>query len=93
MCPEETINKVPSYSLVEKKIRQIDRNIMVFRVFFIPVESIYRFLLIRKDKMCTVELHRSLLESLKDGNTAPEEELAETLLISIDNDGFWTDIQ
>lgn len=93
MCPEETINKVPSYSIVERKILQIDRNIMVFRVFFIPVESIYRFLLIRKDRMCTVAVPKSLLEALKDGDTALEEELAEMLLISIDNDDFWTEIR
>ncbi|MBI4825530.1 MAG: hypothetical protein HY807_03810 [Nitrospirae bacterium] len=93
MCPEETINKVPSYSIVEKKILQIDRNIMVFRVFFIPVESIYRFLLIRKDRMCTVAVPKALLEALKDGDTALEEELAEMLLISIDNDDFWTEIR
>lgn len=93
MCPEEIINKVPSYSLVERKIRQIDRNIMVFRVFFVPVESLYRFLLIRKDKMCTVAIDKALLEALKDGDKASEEELAETLLLSIDNDDFWTDIR
>ncbi|MDO8282644.1 MAG: hypothetical protein Q7U10_08525 [Thermodesulfovibrionia bacterium] len=93
MCPEETIHKIPAYNIVEKKIRQIDRNIMVFRVFFIPVESIYRFLLIRKDRMCTVAVPKSLLEELKDGGTALEEELAETLLISIDNDDFWTEIR
>ena len=93
MCPEETIHKVPAYNIVEKKIRQIDRDIMVFRAFFIPVESIYRFILIKKDRMCTVAIDKALLDALKEGDTASEEELAETLLISIDNDDFWTEIR
>lgn len=93
MSPEQIKTKVPSYKIVEEKIKQIDRTIMVFRIFFIPVESIYRFQLMKKDRMCTVEIHKTLLDTLKNGDTTAKEELAEILLISIDNDEFWTDIQ
>lgn len=93
MSPEQIKTKVPSYKIVEEKIKQIDRTIMIFRIFFIPVESIYRFQLMKRDRMCTVELHKTLLDTLKNGDTTAEEELAEILLISIDNDEFWTDIQ
>ncbi len=89
--PEITAIDVPSFSLVEWKIKQIDSTIMVFRIFFVPVELIYRFQLMKKDRMCTVDIDRSLLDELKSGVRTAEEELAEILLISIENENFWTE--
>jgi len=90
--PEVTGVDVPSFSFVERKINQIDRTIMIFRIFFVPVESIYRFQLMKKDMMCTVDIDRSLLDELQRGVRTAEEELAEILLISIENEDFWSEI-
>ncbi|MBI4844514.1 MAG: hypothetical protein HY809_09360 [Nitrospirae bacterium] len=93
MSPELYKYQVPYYHVIEKRVKEIDEAIMVFRAFFIPVESVYRFQLIKKDKMCNVELHKPLIDSLKNGDARSEEELAELLLLSIENESFWTDIQ
>lgn len=90
--PEITAIDVPSFSLVERKIKQIDETIMILRIFLVPVELIYRFQLMKKNMMSTVDIDRSLLYELKSGVREAEEELAETLLISIENEDFWTEV-
>lgn len=67
--------EVPSYEIVEEKIKEIDGSIIVFRIFYIFMQIVYKFQLIKNDKLCTIEIPRKLLEGLKGRNRILEDEL------------------
>ena len=90
--PEVTKINVPSFRMVERKLKQIDAAVLVLRVFFVPVQLIYRFQLLKKGMMCTVEIPKLLLDEISSGAHSAEEELAEMLLLSIDNEDSWREV-
>jgi hypothetical protein len=91
--PVVTGDKVPSYNVIEQKIKEIDNTIIVYRIYYLFNSFIYRFQLIKKDKMCIIEIPRILLENIgKDGSSA-EEELNRLVLDKIEDAECWSDIQ
>ena len=91
--PLVTEDKVPSYDMVEQKIREIDSTIIVYRIYYLFTSFLYRFQLIKKDKMCILEIPRVLLENVgKDGSEA-ENELFALLSQNIENSECWKEFQ
>jgi len=91
--PLVTEDKVPSYGVVEQKIKEIDSTIIVYRIFYLFTSFIYRFQLIRKDKMCVLEIPRVLLEKIgKDGSEA-DNELFTVLSQNIEDSECWKAFQ
>jgi hypothetical protein len=89
MDRQVTKNQVPSYEIVEEKIREIDGSIIVLRIFYIFMQIAYKFQLIKNDKLCTVQIPRKLLEGLKGRNTMLEEKMAEILDSSLQQSDCW----
>ncbi len=86
-------NDVPSYMAVEEKIKEIDNTIIIFRIFYLFNSFIFRFQLIKKNKMCILEIPRSLLENLNKDGTRAERELLKILNMKIDDIDCWNDIR
>ncbi len=91
--PLVTANDVPSYHIVEEKIKEIDNLIIIFRIYYFFNTFTYRFQLIKKDKMCILEIPRSLLENISKDGTTSEQELSKILNLNIENSDCWTDIK
>lgn len=87
--PLVTGNKVPAYEIVEEKIKEIDNTIIIFRTFYIFDSLSYRFQLIKKNKMCMVEIPRRLLEAVKNDSTESEQELTNILKLYIQKSQCW----
>ena len=92
MDRQVTKHEVPSYDIVEEKIREIDGSIIVLRIFYIFMEIVYKFQLIKNDKLCTVEIPRKLLEGLKSRNPILEEKLTEILDSSLQESDCWVKV-
>ncbi len=92
MDRQVTKHEVPSYEIVEEKIREIDASIIVLRIFYIFMEIVYKFQLIKNDKLCTVEIPRKLLEGLKSRNPILEEKLTEILDASLQESDCWVKV-
>ncbi|RJR19430.1 MAG: hypothetical protein C4581_05000 [Nitrospiraceae bacterium] len=92
MDRQVTKHEVPSYDIVEEKIREIDGSIIVLRIFYIFMEIVYKFQLIKNDKLCTVEIPRKLLEGLKSRNPVLEEKLAEILDEALQESDCWVKV-
>ncbi len=87
MDRQVTKEQVPSYEIVEEKIKEIDGSIIVFRIFYIFMQIAYKFQLIKNDKLCTIQIPRQLLEGLKARNLNQDDELnkiLETYLVQTD---------
>lgn len=84
---------VPSYDTVEQKIKEIDSTIIVYRIFYFFNTFTFRFQLIKKDKMCVLEIPRNLLESLNKNGASAERELNDLLNLHIDNSECWADFK
>jgi len=80
---------VPSFNIIEEKIKAIDNTIIIYRVYYFFNSRIFRFQLIKKDKMCMIELTRTLLESLMKDGTSAEQQLMRILDINIENAECW----
>ncbi len=91
--PVVSEDKVPSYEMVEQKIKEIDNTIIVYRIYYLLNTFTYRFQLIKKDKMCTLEIPRTLLEDLGKDGTTSERELTQLLNLNIENTECWTTIR
>lgn len=91
--PLVTENEVPSYDIVADKIREIDSTIMIYRIYYLFNSFLYRFQLIKKDKMCVVEIPRSLLENLSKDGTSSEKELVKILDLKIENADCWAEFK
>lgn len=92
MDRQVTKHEVPSYDIVEEKIREIDGSIIVLRIFYIFMEIVYKFQLIKNDKLCTVEIPRKLLEELKSRNPVFEQKLAEILDEALQESDCWVKV-
>ena len=84
--------EVPSYDIVEEKIKEIDGSIIVFRIFYIFMQIAYKFQLIKNDRLCTIEIPRKMLEGLKARNDMLDEELTELLDSSIQHAECWNKV-
>ena len=85
-------SEVPAYEIVEEKIKEIDGSIIVFRIFYLFMQIVYKFQLIKNDKLCTVEIPRKLLEGLKGSNTVLEDELNRILDSSLIHSDCWNKV-
>jgi hypothetical protein len=91
--PVITEKDVPSFDLVERIIKEIDNIIIVYRVYYLFNSFIFRFQLIKKDKMCILEIPRALLENQnKNGGTA-EQELTTLVYYHVENADCWSEFQ
>ena len=84
--------EVPSYDIVEEKIREIDGSIIVFRIFYIFMQIAYKFQLIKNDRLCTIEIPRKMLEGLKARNVILEDELTRLLDSTIQHADCWNKV-
>jgi hypothetical protein len=91
--PIVTEDKVPSYDIIEQKIKEIDNTIIVYRIFYLLNTFMYRFQLIKKDKMCMLEIPRTLLEELGKDGTASERELMRILNLKIESSECWLEFR
>ena len=87
--PVITAKDVPSYQTVEEKIKEIDNTIIVYRIFYLFDSFIYRFQLIKKNKMCILEIPRNLLENLNKDGTRARQELYRILNLKIEDADCW----
>jgi hypothetical protein len=85
-------HEVPSYDIVEEKIKEIDGSIIVFRIFYIFMQIAYKFQLIKNDRLCTIEIPRTMLEGLKARNAMLEEELTQLLDSTIQHADCWNKV-
>jgi hypothetical protein len=85
-------HEVPSYDIVEEKIKEIDGSIIVFRIFYIFMQIAYKFQLIKNDRLCTIEIPRTMLEGLKARNVMLEEELTQLLDSTIQHADCWNKV-
>jgi hypothetical protein len=84
--------EVPSYELVEEKIKEIDGSIIILRIFYLFMHFAYKFQLIKNDKLCAVEIPRKLLEGLRDRNISLEEELDRIIYSSLEQSECWSKV-
>jgi len=84
---------VPSFNIIEEKIKAIDNTIIIYRVFYFFNSRIFRFQLIKKDKMCMIEFPRTLLENLGKDGTSAEQQLMRILDLNIENDECWNSFE
>ncbi len=82
---------VPSFDVVDQKIKEIDNTIIVYRIYYFFNTFVYRFQLIKKDKMCMIEIHRNMLENMHANGSSAEQKLAAIINNNIDNDECWAD--
>lgn len=92
MDRQVTKYEVPSYEIVEEKIKEIDGSIIVLRIFYIFMQIAYKFQLIKNDKLCTVEIPRKMLEGLRSRNPILEEKLMELLDESLQHTDCWVQV-
>ena len=85
--------KVPSYNVVEEMLAEIDHTIIIYRVYYLLGVSIYRFQLIKKDKMCIMEIPRVLLESLGTDGTRAAQQLSKIINTKIEDEESWFDLR
>lgn len=83
---------VPSFDIVEEKIKEIDGSIIVLRIFYIFMHIAYKFQLIKNDKLCSIEIPRKLLEGVRGRNSVLEEELTRILDTNIQHADCWNKI-
>ncbi|HDH34384.1 MAG TPA: hypothetical protein ENG88_02890 [Nitrospirae bacterium] len=88
--PLVTEDRVPSYEKVKEKIGQIDNTIIIIRTFYNFDNLTYRFQLIKKEKMCVMEIPKGLLDDLKNDGSSAEHELTDILKLYIENSDCWT---
>lgn len=84
---------VPSYDVVEQKIKELDNTIIVYRIYYFFNIFVFRFQLIKRDKMCMVEIPRSLLENINKNGSDAEKELSKIIELNIENADCWADFK
>lgn len=92
MDRQVTKKEVPSYEIVEEKIKEIDGSIIVLRIFYIFMHIAYKFQLIKNDKLCSVVIPRQLLEGLSGQNSILEEELSRILDTTLQHSDCWNKV-
>ncbi len=86
-------DKVPSYNIVEEMIREIDHTIIIYRVYYLLGIFIYRFQLLKKDRMCIIEIPRTLLESIGMDGTRAAQELSKIINSKIEDEECWYELR
>ena len=86
-------DKVPSYNVVEEIIKEIDHTIIIYRIYYLLGVSIYRFQLIKKDKMCIIEIPRSILENIGLDGTKAQHQLSKIINTKIEDEGCWAELR
>jgi len=81
---------VPSYNLVEDKIKEMDGAVIIFRIFYIPEKLTYSFQLLRNNRICMVEITSQLLEDLKKRLPSSDDELTIILNTFLKDSGCWS---
>ena len=92
MDRQVTREEVPSYEIVEEKIKEIDQSIIIIRIFYIFMHIAYKFQLIKNDKLCTVEIPTKLLDGIKRGNAFFEDELTSLINTSVQQTDCWNKV-
>ena len=87
-----TEERVPSYEAVKEKIKLIDNTIIIYRVFYNFDNLSYRFQLIKKDRMCIVEIPKMLLDELKNNGSSSDEKLAQILQLYTSSSDCWNKV-
>ena len=86
-------DRVPSYNVVQELIRGIDHTIIIYRIYYLLGQFTYRFQLIKKDKMCIIEIPRALLESIGTDGTHAQNTLSRLINTKIEEEGCWTELR
>jgi hypothetical protein len=86
-------DKIPAYDTVEEKIRQIDSTVIIARTFYVPDNLLYRFQLVKKNKMCMMEVPKKLLDDLKNNSATSEEDLKNLIQLYIQHPDAWVEIK
>jgi hypothetical protein len=86
-------DKIPAYSVVEEKIRQIDNTVIIARIFYVPDSLLYRFKLVKKDRMCMMEIPKRLLDDVKNDGANSDEELEKIVRFYVQRSDCWDDLQ
>jgi hypothetical protein len=86
-------NDVPSFNVIEEKIKEIDNTIIIYRIYYLLNTFTYRFQLIKKDKMCILEIPRMLLEDLSKDGTTSEQKVSKILNLYIEDSDCWTEFR
>ncbi len=90
--PLVTEDRVPSYEKVKEKIGEIDNTIIIIRTFYNFNNLTYRFQLIKKEKMCVMEIPKVLLDDLKNDGSSAEQELTDILKLYIESSDCWINV-
>ena len=86
-------NRVPAYEVVEEELREIDNTIIITRTYYLSENFIYRFQLIKKDRICIVEIPKKLLDNLQVDSSASKKELTDILKLYIDDSDCWMEFK
>ena len=92
MDPRVSEDKVPAYDIVETKIRHIDNTVIIFRIFYMLDTFIYKFQLLRKDKLCILEIPKKMLLDLRNGDLIADKEMTRILESCLDSSDCWKNV-
>jgi len=92
MDPRVTEDKVPAYDIIETKIRLIDNTVMIFRIFYMLDTFNFKFQLLRKDKLCILEIPKKMLLDLKNGDILADQEITRIIESCLDGSDCWNNI-
>ena len=92
MDPRVTEDKVPAYDIFEAKIRNIDNTVMIFRIFYMLDTFNFKFQLLRKDKLCILEISKKMLLDLKNGDPSADQEITKIIESSLDGSDCWNNV-
>ena len=92
MDPRVAEDKVPAYDIIETKIRHIDNTVMIFRIFYMLDTFNYKFQLLRKDKLCILEIPKKMLLNLKNGDLLADQEITRILESSLESSDCWNNV-
>ena len=92
MDPRVTEDKVPAYEIVETKIRHIDNTVIIFRIFYMLDTFIYKFQLLRKDKLCILEVPKKMLLDLRNGDLIADKEMTRILESCLESSDCWKNV-
>jgi hypothetical protein len=93
MTPQVTEERVPAYDIVKEKIKDIDHTVIIARVYYMFGTHTYRFQLMKKDKMCMVEIPKVLLDAIKNNNSTAVRELSSILAVYLNGSECWAEFE
>jgi hypothetical protein len=93
--PRVSEENVPAYKIIEEKIRELDNTVIIARTYYIfdNLNFTYRFQLVKKDKMCMMDIPKKLLDDLKKRSATAEQEVMEILKDHILNSNCWAYVE